>query len=385
MCKKKKVIAQVLYNLNIGGVTNVVERLLRDLRQEYELVLIILADPKAQDLPGLPVKTYRLSASIPDVHSLLDFSLIWLRPGKYFSPLVKDLVDIVEKEKINVFHFHGLPKDLLIGKLVQDQCPELKLVYTDHLMRIAGNEYRWGTRKLLSLLYKRFYHSYHVLFVSKAIADRAQKLGFINKTNQSQVVENTVDADRILRKSEYNFKDLVSIVYVSRISKVKGHFLLPLVAEILIRKFQITNFCFHLIGPGELTDDLQNEISSRGLDQYFSLEGPRSNVHELLCDFDLAVFPSEKEGLPVALLEKMAAGLPVVASDIPEITNVIQYPNEALLFPVNNPDACASQINRLINDQGLREKIGTAARQAVAMRYAEPLGYKYAVFYQKLF
>jgi len=363
----------------------VVQRLLRDLNQDYELVLIILADPETQDLPGLPVKTYRLSANIPDVHSLLDFSLIWLRPGKYFSPLVKDLVRIVETEKINVFHFHGLPKDLPIGKLVQDQCPELKLVYTDHLMRVGGNEYRWGTRKLLSLLYKRFYHSYHVFFVSKAIADRAKKMGFINRRNQSQVIENTVDADRILRKNEYSIKDVVSIVYVSRISKVKGHFLLPQVAEILISKYQITNFCFHLIGPGELTADLQNEISSRGLDHYFSLEGPRSNVHELLFDFDLAVFPSEKEGLPVALLEKMAAGLPVVASDIPEITNVIKHSDEALLFPVNNPEACASQISRLINDQGLREKIGTTARQAVAIRYAEPLGNKYAVYYQKLF
>ena len=385
MSVAKLKVAHIVYSLSIGGVTNIVERLLRDKKEWQDLVLIVLADPDAGLSESYSCSRFNLKASIPDVYTLKGFLSIYFNPKKYFSAIVDDLVAIVETEKINVFHFHGLPKDLPIGSLLQQRVRDLKLVYTDHLMRIAEKEYSWLTIKILSRIYRKFYKPYHVIFVSKAIANRAEELHIVNKRKYAEVIENTVDLSRITQKTDYNCKGLFRIVYVSRISKVKGHFLLPEVAKILISKYQTTDFCFHLIGPGELTESLQEQINNMELGNKFLLEGPRSNVQEILAGYDMAVFPSEKEGLPVALLEKMAAGMPVVASDIPEIKNVIQDPEEALLFPVNNAAACAAQLYRLMQDQQLRNRIGTTGRKAVENRYAASLADRYAAFYKKIF
>lgn len=384
MAEKIKV-AHVAYDLQIGGVTNILNQLFLNPMAEYEQILILLTG--TGDLPGgfQHIKNYRLNYALPEKFSLIGFADIWLRTGKHYNNIVGKLSEIHEQEKFDVFHFHGLPKDLLIGALLKRRSGDLRLVYTDHTKRITKSEYGSLRTKALTFLYRQFYKHYNVIFVSQAIADAARSFGFINPARKCRVIENSINVTESKVKPDYTLSEKASIVYVSRISAVKGHFVLPAVAEILIHKHQYKNFEFVLIGPGELTDKLKEEIARRNLADYFQIQGPRQNVPELLTDFDLAVFPSEREGLPVALLEKMAAGLPVVAADIPEIKNVIQHPEEALLFPVNDAETCAAQLMRLVQDQSLRERTGAAARKAVEERYAEPLSSRYAAFYNSLF
>lgn len=378
-------VAHVTYNLAIGGVTNVIHQLTERESDGLEQILILLMDADCLPADLHHIKIYKLNYALAGKFSLKGFIGIWLRPSRYFSEIVKKLQKIHEKEKFDVYHFHGLPKDLQIGSLLKRRTPGLKLVYTDHLMRITSGEYGCLRTKALAFLYRRFYKPYNIIFVSQTIADAASSFGFINHALKFKIIENSVNLAGSKVKSDYTLSGKTSIVFVSRISAVKGHFLLPTVAELLINKHQYRNFEFVLIGPGELTDKLKTEIAARKLDSCFRILGPMQNVPELLPGFDIAVFPSEREGLPIALLEKMAAGLPVVASDIPEIKNVIQHPDEAQLFPVNDSEACAAQLMRLVQDQSLREKTGAAARKAVEERYAEPLATRYAAFYNSLF
>lgn len=384
MAEKIKV-AHVAYDLQIGGVTNILNQLLQNPIAGFEQILILLSQTEVIPAGFQNIKTYRLQNPLTEQFSLKGFADIWLRPGKHYNEVVNKLKEIHEQEKFDVYHFHGLPKDLPIGTLLKSRTPGLKLVYTDHLMRITTGEYGGLRTKALAFLYRRFYNHYNVIFVSQTIADAAIFFGFINPARKSRIIENSVNLAGSKVKSDYALSGKTSIVYVSRISAVKGHFLLPTVAELLINKHQYRSFEFVLIGPGELTDKLKAEIKARGLDDYFRVQGPMQNVPDLLPAFDMAVFPSEREGLPVALLEKMAAGLSVVASAIPEIKNVIRHPDEALLFPVNDPEACAAQLMRLVQDPSLRERTGAAARKAVEERYAEPLASRYAAFYNSLF
>lgn len=377
-------IAHVTYSLPIGGVTNVIKQLLSKKEEGVEQILILLSETEPIPAELASIKVYKLNYNLPEEYSLNGFLNIWLRPTKFYGEVVNKLKEIHESEQFAIYHFHGIPKDLPIGTLLQKQCNRLELVYTDHLMRITNNEYSGLKTKALAFIYKQFYKLYHVIFVSQAIFNSAKELGFVNPNRKNKAIENSIDSSGITVKTDYKLAEKIEIVYVSRISAVKGHFLLLPVAELLINKYGLKNFKFILIGPGELTESLQTAIQANKLENYFELRGPMQNVPGLLYAFDMAIFPSEREGLPVALLEKMAAGLPVVASSIPEIKNVIQQENEALLFPVNNAEACAAQLNNLISDLKLRETIGTTAKKSVEERYNTSLMEKYLEFYKEL-
>jgi glycosyltransferase involved in cell wall biosynthesis len=381
---KKLRVVHVVYSLTIGGVTNVLQQLVAEEREGIEQELILLSEKQAVPTTFSQIQVYSLNYKLPEEYTLKGFASIWLFPKKYFGAVVLAVEKIYKKNPFDIYHFHGIPKDLPIGSMLQKKYPAIKLVYTDHLLRIAEDEYGGIKTKLLAFLYSKIYKPYNVIFVSKAIYASAKAAGFVNARNKNQVIENSVDAAKIAVKKSYTMAGTINIVYVSRISAVKGHFLLMPVANTLINKYGISNFKITLIGPGELSGQLQEAINKEGLSSYFELAGPKQNVAALLPDFDMAVFPSEREGLPIALLEKMASGLAVVASDIPEIKNVIQKENEALLFPVNNAEACAEQLYTLIKNELLRKETGMAARKAVEERYAKPLIEKYLEFYKEI-
>jgi glycosyltransferase involved in cell wall biosynthesis len=84
---------------------------------------------------------------------------------------------------------------------------------------------------------------------------------------------------------------------------------------------------------------------------------------------DCYVLLSLFEGLPVALLEAMAGGLPIVATDVPGTRDVIKDRQNGLLVPLNDPAAAASQISRLIQSETLRHEMGSAARRDFLAHY----------------
>ena len=98
----------------------------------------------------------------------------------------------------------------------------------------------------------------------------------------------------------------------------------------------------------------------------------------------IGVFPSHQEGMPLALLEMMATGLPVVASNIPEIATIITDGYDGLLFEVGNVDDLAEKLQRVLSDETLRKKLGENARKTVLEKYATPLSKSYGEFYKNL-
>ena len=95
----------------------------------------------------------------------------------------------------------------------------------------------------------------------------------------------------------------------------------------------------------------------------------------------IGVFPSFREGLPLAMLEMMACGLPVVASDIPEIKSVITDGQDGLLYASGNAAELANKLLRLINNESLRARLGQQARRTVESEYGEPIAQKYHQLY----
>jgi glycosyltransferase involved in cell wall biosynthesis len=117
-----------------------------------------------------------------------------------------------------------------------------------------------------------------------------------------------------------------------------------------------------IVGDGPDRAVLGAEIRSLGLDGRVWLEGERSDVPTLLADSDLFVLSSRSEGLPVSVLEAMAAELPVVATDVGGLAELVVDGETGSLVPPGDAEALAAALGRLIGDRDLRRTLGAAGR-----------------------
>ena len=140
-----------------------------------------------------------------------------------------------------------------------------------------------------------------------------------------------------------------------------------------------------MVGPDELNGEMQRLAAKLVPDKSIVFTGPKNNITEILSTCDFAVFPSHKEGLPIALLEKMAMGLPVIVSSIPELTSVVKDNINGLVFECGNADDLAKKISLLLADSELREFLGHNARKTIAEKYgSENIALPNELLYEKI-
>jgi glycosyltransferase involved in cell wall biosynthesis len=125
-----------------------------------------------------------------------------------------------------------------------------------------------------------------------------------------------------------------------------------------------------LVGEGPEHEQLERQIRELGLSAKVSLVGAFDCVEDLLFAADHFVLPSSEEGLSNSLLEAMAAGLPVVVSDIPGNRRAVENDVNGVVVPVNNSAALAAAIGRLLNQSEWAAQLGAAARSRAAAEFS---------------
>ncbi len=156
---------------------------------------------------------------------------------------------------------------------------------------------------------------------------------------------------------------LKSFGSVGRLSPEKGQGWLLEALAILIHKGQDLHAV--LVGEGRSLRDLQNQARRLGIVERVHFTGTRRDVRDWLVHFDLFVLPSEWEGISLALLEAMASGLPVIASNTGGTPEIVQDGVTGLLVPPRDPKSLAEAMQRLLEDPLLRNRIGLAGRARV--------------------
>ena len=124
-----------------------------------------------------------------------------------------------------------------------------------------------------------------------------------------------------------------------------------------------------LLGSGELRRDLERQAREGGVEAQVIFAGFRDDVAELLPVLDVVVFSSLFEGLPIALLETMAAGRCLVTTDIPALLDAVRRDREAVVVPIADSSRLAEAIARLADDEPLRQRLGAAARERFESRF----------------
>ena len=169
-----------------------------------------------------------------------------------------------------------------------------------------------------------------------------------------------------------------TVLFVGGMNKRKGvHHLLEAFRSVVDA---VPDARLALVGPAykydpEFVEGLYSSTEEWGLSGHVTFVNKVvDNVHEYLRAADVFTLPSSREGLPIAVLESMAAGKAVVASDIPEIADSqIDDGENGLLAPFGDVPALASALTDVLSDPTLRDRLGDAARNRALRRFSVPV------------
>jgi len=175
-----------------------------------------------------------------------------------------------------------------------------------------------------------------------------------------------VDRDAV-RKRIGLHKDDVFFLAVGRLVYEKGHeFLVEAMSTVGQAGGRVVA---GICGDGPLREQMTSQIAELGLQESVILLGQWDDIPELLAAADGFVLPSRWEGLPMALLEGMMAGLPVIAARVEGVEDVVEGGLHGLLVPLESPDELAKAILQLFRDPEMRRSMGEAARKRVLESY----------------
>lgn len=157
------------------------------------------------------------------------------------------------------------------------------------------------------------------------------------------------------------------IVTVGRFARAKGY-------EDMIEAFSLLNKrnlnpVLLMVGTGGMVDTIKERIDDFQLTQSIVLAGERDDVPQLLASSDVYASSSHREGLPLAVLEAMMAGLPVVATSVGDIPNVVTD-ETGVVVPPHQPEKLADALEDLLRNPKKRQAMGRAAQQRALNEYS---------------
>ena len=178
----------------------------------------------------------------------------------------------------------------------------------------------------------------------------------------------SVHVDPVVKRKELGLPPEGPIVgTVGRLVPVKGHsWLLKSVPRVLA---EVPQACFAMIGAGPLAESLRQLAEELDISRRVMFLGARQDVPECLVALDLFVLPSLNEGMGLALVEAMAMGLPVVATRVGGIPDIVREGETGLLVPPGDEKALALAMLSLLWDPDRRRAYGEAAKRRVDERF----------------
>jgi glycosyltransferase involved in cell wall biosynthesis len=211
-------------------------------------------------------------------------------------------------------------------------------------------------------------------FASKVVANSSAAQAMLRSEGLAPtsiaVIPNGVHVDSFPpRRAERPRGGPPTVITVANLRPEKNHETLIAAAAVLAPRFP--GLRLRIVGTGPRREALQALVASRGLHHHVEFLGHREDVPALLADADVFVLPSRSEAFPNSAIEAMAAGLPVVATAVGGLRELIDDGRTGLLVP--RPDdagALAGAVERVLADDALAARLGAAARAEARERYS---------------
>jgi glycosyltransferase involved in cell wall biosynthesis len=356
----------------------------------FEGICIYLRDPEDQ---GFAIIRQRASEKRAALEEVDDFGFSdWRVVGRMREAVAK-LID-GHRESTGglanapnaplVWHGHDYKSNLL-GLLLKKHFPEMRLVTTVHgwVQKTWKTPLYYGIDRLCLKRYE------HVICVSRDLFEDCQRLGV--PANQLTLIDNAIalddyefDVSQVEAKRQLGFSPETKLVVgVGRLSAEKGFDLLIDAVANLAKAGQDVGLA--IAGDGAEKAALQTQIDATGLADRIRLLGFVADPRLVYRAADVYTLSSHREGLPNVVLEAMAMQVPVLATKVAGMPDLVTDEENGLLVPIGDSNAIRASLARLIVDEPLRKRLGNAGRQTVESRFSfERRMEKIAVIYRRL-
>ena len=219
----------------------------------------------------------------------------------------------------------------------------------------------------------RYFRSDYIIFVAKFRKNIMDEISQDNNEKQL-VIYNGIDSSFYSSTSDVN-KSGFQVGYVGRLTPEKGVEEFVSAASLISKEYPEVQFSiygeelFDNVLIGKYTETIKSIIKTAGLDKRVSLKGfvvPQTKIYANLSVFFL---PSYMEACPMVILEAMAAGVPVIATEVGGIPEIVEHGVTGYLIPPKDPQAIADAVEHVINNPEEVKKIVENARRTVKERF----------------
>lgn len=357
LAMKNRRLMFVITGLNMGGAENQLLLMARELRLlGWEVAVVSLIEPRyfVEEFRsfGASVFSLRMAPGVADLRALARF------------------VQLVKKWKPTVIHSHMYHANVF-ARVARLFFPSIPLISTAHNTdEFEGSRFKVWAYRLTSRL------SSYMTNVSQAGYLRYVYLKIID-SEKGEFIPNGVDTQRFDSNSaaRSRLRNLFGVkkefvwLAIGRLVPAKDfENLIEALAE--LRKSGCPDFCLFLVGEGPQESQLKQQVVNLGLEECVFFLGARRDVPELMCAADAFVMSSAWEGLPMVILEAMASGRIVVATDVGGVGELVT-PQVGRLVPPRQSTALASQMGEVMQlSSSEREKAERLAQRFVRDKFA---------------
>jgi glycosyltransferase involved in cell wall biosynthesis len=356
--ESRPVVCQVLHALDVGGAEILAARLARQLQDEFRFLFVCLdsagtlADELARD--GFPVHAFQR------------------QPG-FDWRLVRQMSRLLRDEQVDVLHAHQYAPFAYCA-LARGWPARPRIVFTEHgrhqpdyprPKRIWANKFLMGRND-------------QAIAVGEAVRQALLQYEGLPPLRVT-VIYNGIDLlrfdpqaplrDTVRKELKLSADDFV-LMQVARLDYLKDHG--TSLQTVALLKSAGLPVKLVIVGDGPERVKIEKQHAELQLGDSVRMLGQRSDIPRLIQAADALLLTSISEGIPLTLIEGMAAGLPIVATDVGGVSEVVEQEVTGLLAPPRNPQQLSAQIRRLMSDPELRIRYGQAGRQRAERLFSEP-------------
>jgi sugar transferase (PEP-CTERM/EpsH1 system associated) len=364
-------ICQVLHTLHVGGAEVLAARLARQLRDRYRFVFACL-----DELGSLGAELQREGFPV---------TVLQRRPGWDWRCSLR-LARLLRRERVAVVQAHQYTPFFyaLTARLL---CRRPAVLFTEH----GRHQPDYPRRK--RMLFNRVFLERRDRVV--AVGEAVRQALIVNEGLRAErvaVIYNGIDLggfdgggpERAAVRQEIGVDpNAFLLIQVARLDYLKDHGTAVRTLEQVVRQRPEARLV--LVGDGPERDKIARLVGERGLVGHVRFLGQRGDVARLLRAADVFLLTSTSEGIPVTVLEALAAGLPVVATNVGGMREIVEEGRTGLLAPAGDDAALAQHVLLLADQPALRTALGERGREVAAARFSErQMHAGYVRLYQEL-
>ncbi len=348
-----KIVQIITRSDNIGGAQTHVMDLAKELQKQGNKVEVIVGGNGVfiDQLINKGVKVHPIPYLIRSLHPLND-----LRAVFEIRKLLKDIQPNVVAThsskagilgRIAAWSLHIPSVFTAHGWAFTEGVPKFKQIFYLIVEKIAGS----FTNKVITV------SDYDRMLSQKHRVVPLYKVNMIHNGVSNIPISNVTQST-----------DNPTFIMTARLEKPKNHiFLLQALSKLKDKRWQV-----YFIGDGRLRLDIEYWIKKLELKNKVHLLGERTDVIQQLQNCDGFILISDWEGLPISILEGMRAGLPIIASDVGGVSELVTDDVNGFLIPKGNKEMLISKLSLLIQNKELRERLGKASRKKYENQFSLP-------------